>query len=204
MTDPHTDPRTELADRIAALADPYEHAETIQLRSPIPNGRPAQTVRIHRVRFPSLLDQLALAVEPSTGVGVARGYESAPAARIEAIDMLASILEGIASWTNTYRDPRRALRRLVGDDSLTDRSRVRLLRDVGTWTTWARITTGWDTPPRRLRVPCPVCTQRGTIRVRLDPQEAVCIECRTVWESATGTIGLLAEYVRHYNNSEQP
>jgi len=198
------DLRTELADTIRALVDPYEHAETLHLRSPTPGG-PTTEIRIHRVHFPSLLDQLATAIEPSRGAGTARGYESSPTARLDAIDRLQAIHAAASYWAETlttvYR-PNLAdrLSSLVGapmdNEQLDD-----LTRAARRWLTWARICTGWDTPPRRLREPCPACNHKGGLRVRIDDLNATCLECGNIWDR--DTIGLLGDYIRWHNNEPQ-
>jgi len=198
------DLRTELADTIRALVDPYEHAETLHLRSPTPGG-PTTEIRIHRTHFPSLLNQLATAIEPARGAGTARGYESSPTARLDAIDRLTAIDHTSRQWCQDLHTPARNttdanLRALVGatttEDELDD-----LTRAARRWLTWARICTGWDTPPRRLREPCPACNHKGGLRVRIDDLNATCLECGNIWDR--DTIGLLGDYIRWHNNEPQ-
>ena len=191
-----TDLRTQLADLIAELINPYEHAQEYTLRPAIPDtGRETQTIRVHRVRFPPLIVQLAMAVEPSTSTEAgARGYESSPTARIDAIDRLNAIRAatglllydaGVKPTGHLGRD----IRAIVGatmDDQL-----LRIaVKEARTWLTWARIVTGWDTPPVRPHVRCPICDHLGGIRVRFDPTNACCVECGTAWDEST--VGLLA------------
>lgn len=211
-----TDLRTQLAAHVHELVDPIEHAEThvldpdgtegpmrvLRLRAPYPGGGPTKEIRVHRTRHPSLLDQLALAVEPSTTVGVARGYESSPSARLHAIDTLREIATDAARWLIDLGIPVRPapadnLRALVGapmDDDELDA----VVRDAQRWVTWARVVTGWDVPARRLREPCPACGLRGGIRVRVDPVSAAC-ECGATWRAEDGGIDVLARHIRWVN-----
>lgn len=203
-----TDLRIQLADHIAALVDPYQHAEpytVLKLRSPIPDGSPTQEIRVHRTRHPPLLEQLAAAVEPSSSAagGMRGGYASNPSARLAAIDRLLAIEVGSAKWVidldmSLRRTPVENLRALVGAADVTDR----LVKDAQRWVTWARVVTGWDVPPRALKEPCPICGLRGTVRVRLDPAEACCLECSATW-SGDAEIAVLAQYVRWCNGELQ-
>lgn len=204
-----TDLRIELADTITALIEPYEHAETYELRSPVPDGRPTQTIRVHRVKFPSLLDQLATAVEPSASAidGARAGYSSKPSARIDAIDRLLAIEVGAANWLRQLDEKLRHttydnLRALVGLETPDDVLRL-LVADARAWLIWARVVTGWEKPPRTLKEPCMNCGIRGRTRVRLDPNQATCLDCGSVWQQDDGTFGLLIEHVRYVNGEEE-
>lgn len=74
--------------------------------------------------------------------------------------------------------------------------RGRLENDVRRWWYQARIIAGWDQAAWVLkRNTCPVCDERGKLRVRLD--SALCVECRTVWPP--DQLGLLAEHIRSEN-----
>jgi hypothetical protein len=211
-----TDLRTQLADLVAELVDPVEHAEpheldpngtegpmrTLKLRAPYPGGGKTREIRVHRTRHPSLLDQLARAVSPSGADGWgAGGYESSPTVRLDAIDCQNAITAGIARHTTAHTDPRRALRHLVGAGDLTDAQIRRLIKDLKRWITWARIITSWDGPWRRLPTPCSECGQRG-LRARVEPTvEAACTECGETWDAAT-VIGLTL-YIEWYNAKQQ-
>ena len=211
------DLRTDLADLVAALTEPVDHVEhivrdkTVRLRSAVPGG-PVRYVVVHeqethRVRFPPLLVQLATAIEPSSSADAgARGYESSPSARIDAIDRLLAIEAGAAVWVvnvgGRLRDTTSAnLRALVG--GVSDVDLRALVADARRWVTWARVVTGWDTPPRRLRQPCMACGVRGGVRVRLDPVSASCLDCGATWAQEDGGIDVLAAYVRWCNNEAE-
>lgn len=75
--------------------------------------------------------------------------------------------------------------------------RHRLEHDMQRWWHQARIVTGWDSPAYRPFNTCPVCEQRGGLRVNLEMQAALCIECRSIW--ASDEIGVLAEHIRVEN-----
>jgi hypothetical protein len=198
------DLRVQLADLVAQLVDPYDHAEpytVLKLRSAIPDGGPTQEIRVHRTKHPSLLDQLAAAVEPSssTAGGMRGGYASNPSARLAAIDRLLAIEVGSAKWVidldlSLRKTAVENLRALVGASEVTDR----LVKDAERWVTWARVVTAWEVPPRALKELCPSCGLRGTIRVRLDPTQACCVECGVTW-IGDAEIAVLAQHVRWCN-----
>lgn len=75
--------------------------------------------------------------------------------------------------------------------------RHRLEHDLRRWWRQARILSGWDSPAWRPDNSCPVCEVRRSLRINLTTQEAVCVDCRTVWSSTD--IGLLAEHIRFEN-----
>lgn len=72
--------------------------------------------------------------------------------------------------------------------------------DVRRWWHQARVITGWDTAAYRPFNTCPVCEQRGSLRINLAMHAGLCVECRTVWSSED--IGLLAEHIRTENLEE--
>lgn len=195
-----SDPRTDLADAVSALVDPIRHAETYELRAPYPGGGPRQEIRVWRTTHPSLLDQLAAAIEPSgNGDGTVRGYESSPSARIDAIDQLRRITIGAGMWlVDLGLTPRRNtadnLRALVGAD--IDHVVRNLARDAKHWVTGARIVTGWDSPARRVAAPCMTCGAADTLRARPEPLAAMCTGCGQTWTAADGTIYALGEWVK--------
>lgn len=194
-----TDPRTDLADAVSALVDPIRHAETYVLRAPYPGGPGAAEVRVHRTVHASLLDQLATAVEPSSATQAgARGYESSPSARLDAVDMLRRIAIDAGVWLIDLGLPPRGdtagnLRALVGS-AMTDEQLRNIARDAARWVTWARIVTGWDVPAYRPNVVCPACAVRGGLRLRVDPVSAACVGCGATWGS-DAEIAVLAECI---------
>jgi hypothetical protein len=205
-----TDPRTQLADAVTALVDPIQHVETYPLRSAYPDGRAAQEIHVWRTVHPSLLDQLATAVEPSASANDgSRGYESSPSASLEAIYVRMRIERESADWlwhlTRTVRDTVVAnLRALVGAPATV--AELKTLAGVaGRWVTWARIATKWDVPPRRIPAPCMACEARDTLRARGDTPAtivATCYACGEVWSGADGTIYVLGEHVKRYNHED--
>lgn len=76
--------------------------------------------------------------------------------------------------------------------------RGRLEHDVRRWWHQARIVAGWDMAAFKPDNTCPVCEQRGKLRIRFD--SALCVECRTVW--TVEQMGLLAEHIRRENRDE--
>lgn len=197
-----TDLRTALADAIADLVEPYTITETIPLRSAVPDERAPQQVRVHRASFPSLWDQLMAAVEPSGSVGVSRGYESSPAASIEALDLGADIIGFTlaflaAAGVKSRGDVAPNIRAFVSIN-MSDHVRTMLTARVICWVTAARIITRWDRAAIRPRAACGACDVRGSLRVSVDPVSAVCVACGQTWNDAS-EVAILAEYIRWTN-----
>jgi hypothetical protein len=197
-----TDLRTTLADLIAEFVEPYTVTETIPLRSAVPDDRAPQHVRVHRATFPSLLDQLMAAIEPSSGVGVARGYESSPAASIEALDLGADIMKFTlaflaAAGVKSRGDLAPNIRAFVSID-MSDRVLRLLVAKVMRWVVSARIITRWDSAAIRPRASCGACDARGSLRVSVDPVSAVCVACGETWNDES-EVAILGEYIRWCN-----
>jgi hypothetical protein len=192
-----------MADLLAAadeLTDPRRHVEVI-------SGWTKSRNRVTRRRIttlPSLLDQLAEAVHPGETYiendSARPGFGSRPPARLDAIDRLLAIEAGAARWVTSLRMSLRAdtagnIRALVGICGTLDSNTLAALHtEVTTWRSWAATVTGWQTPPWRPRVPCPVCDTIGSLRIRLDRKTACCMDCGDSWDEQS--IGLLAEHIR--------
>lgn len=202
MTDPH---ELDVFDMAAELTRPHQHRETY-------TSRVGETTfsRGHITRVPALLDQLQHAAPSGAGTTRAAGYESRPAARIEALDALIWVDREASAW----------LRDLGQDDPDTTAACVRQLaalypsldvcgrvpkkprcctrhdveRDVRRWYTQARIVTGWDVPAWRPDSTCPNCEARGSLRVRLEDRFAMCTDCRETWDATS--YQQLANHVR--------
>jgi hypothetical protein len=200
---------TELADLLAAadeLTDPRRHVEVISA-SVWDRNRNKKFKSVRRItNLPSLLDQLADAVIPGEtyveGDTARPGFASRPPARIDAIDRLSAIQTGAARWVASLGLPVREtaqdnLRALVGVSARLDSDTFDALAyEITTWRTWAATVTGWQSPPWRPRVACPICDKLGSLRIRLDRQTACCMDCGEAWTGADGGIFLLAEHIR--------
>ena len=185
--------RPDTLTMIHELTQPTQHREHyLRKRKP----------RYHVTSNPPLLAQLDESAMPSNnridGAGTIAG--SRPSASLDAIDTANRIHTDATQWlhnlglttTGTTID---RIRRLT-PEALTYAD---LARDIRRWWTWARITTGWDQPAWNPDNTCPICTRRGTLRIRLADKLATCIDdtCRTTWDEAT--IGLLADHIRTEN-----
>lgn len=192
-----SDPLTDIADDVHALVDPYHHVEPYNI---VDGGKVKP--KHHLTKHPSLLDQLRAAETAGHGSEdqPAGGYESRPAARLEAIATLNTIDSEVATWITWRRRTVRGtteanLRAIVGiATDLGQDDRRELAGEVRRWLTWARVVTGWDSPPWRPNVPCPMCGVKGGLRIRLLEESAACLDCGSAWDR--GTIGLLAEEIR--------
>lgn len=203
-----TTPRMQLADYIHELTRPYTHTEHIQTRGT--NGTWYR--RPHTVRVPSLLQQLWENDTPSGAAegGARPGYQSKPAARLEALDTAARIDLDAARWVTDLgeqprsRDTADVVLQLHGLTASADPATVEeITRDVRRWWIRARIVTGWDSPAWTPDNTCPQCGVRGTLRVRLADHIGMCTDdaCRATWDEAT--IGLLADHIRGESEAER-
>ncbi|WBQ03000.1 hypothetical protein [Kribbella sp. CA-293567] len=190
-------------------------------------GRKTQP-RYHVSTSPALLVQLHQAITPksSVGAGSPRPPASQAAARIEAIDTAARIELDAARWLRALgnddmlgllgcvrrlgsllpsieRCHRRKSMRATGTSRVICCDAHRVEADLGRWWTWSRIVTGWDLPAWQPDNTCPLCGNRGTLRIRLVDQIATCVDddCRETWDETT--LGLLAEHIRTENHEDE-
>lgn len=193
--------RMSLADYVHELTRPYQHTEHIQTR-----GRDGTWYgHNHTVAVPSLLQQLWDNDTPSGAAeeGPRPGYQSKPAARLDALDTAARIDIEASRWITDLGDQPRTtntadlILQLHGlQASSADEQRREIGRDVRRWWIRARIVTGWDSPAWTPDATCPQCGVRGTLRIRLADHIGMCTkdECRAVWGEET--IGILADHIR--------
>jgi uncharacterized protein (DUF983 family) len=192
-----TPPRSmDLVDYVRELTEPHQHREHFTIR----RGH-TWYGQDHTTRVPSLLVQLEYATP--TGQGEERantGYASRPAGRLEALATLTTIDLEVSAWVRDLGedDPTStaACLRLLSSlmPSADPVTRRHVLRDVRRWWTQARVVTGWDSPAWRPDNTCPMCGERGSLRVRWADKAALCTECRETWDEAN--IGLLADHIR--------
>jgi hypothetical protein len=215
--DQHQQP--EVLDMVAELVDARRYRERIQ-RDPDQHGTRVTTW--HRSRVPSLLDQLDDAAPGGDRAPSAAGYESKPAARIDAVDTLDTIDRGASRWLNRYDVDHgtwttadavrhlgvllvridRAGHRCARSSPRIDRVSQavtcctwhELAREVRRWWARARIVTGWDEPAWRPDARCPVCGTLGSLGVRLRERIATCVECHEGWDPSS--YQELADHVR--------
>jgi len=200
------------ADHIRQLTQGHTTTEHIRRPKQGTDGRYRTETYLHTVTHPALLDQLDQTVTGATGGGetIRTAYGSKPAGRIDVLAFLERIDKQSKTIATQHGIPNLPLRRrlqaiggILGD--ATDRT-------VRSWWSTARILTTHDTPPFAPDVPCPIetCERRGTLRVRIEEQAGVCVECHTVWdETDFGRLRLWvewsAEHLRgpqHWVNSE--
>lgn len=213
MTTPRR--RPDLIDVIHELTEQHQHRE-LYMRKKKP--------RYHNTDNPPLLTQLNETVEPSYTKldGAGRVATSRPAANVDAIDTATRIHTDAAHWLRTLGhddtgDTVTVVRRLGSLHPNQDRcgrkqprwdqhhrnvtccTAHRIEADIRHWWTWARLTTGWDLPAWQPDNTCPLCGERGTIRVRVTDRIASCANdnCRATWYEAT--FGLLVEHIRGEN-----
>lgn len=187
-----------IADAVDALTNPMHVRERYEVWHG--NNRKAKW---WEHRMPSLLEQLRSAAIPGEvyaedrGGTVRRMPASRPPAQIEAINLDLAITAWAADtvWRchlTVREDTAANLRALVGAH-LTSDQQTDILRELIRWVHHARVICRWERPAWRPDAPCPVCDKRG-LRVRLETEHAICVECHETWDPST--IGLLAEHVR--------
>jgi len=192
-------------DYVQALTEPTTHHEPRTRQRTHPDGTPDWLTDNHRTISLPLLEQLTSAIATTGAIeGGAHTFTSKPAARIDAIDVLQAIETEALSWCRRLHLP--TMDKRTGHQ-LDVRTLVRsaaanagdtISRDLRSWWIRARTVTGWDSPSWRPDNTCPLCTVKGGLRVRLDAQTAMCVECGEGWDS--GTIGLLADHIRAENS----
>jgi hypothetical protein len=203
----------DVHDMIAELTRPHVHRE--HYTTDLIAG--TRWSRNHTTRVPSLLDQLEHSMPSSQGESSgARGFESRPVARLEALDALIRIDRDSADWC-TVLDPDRAVPLVDGAASYVwvtaaagralsprqgrhGRTAIvccpwhRVESDIRSWWAQARILAGWDSPAWQPHASCPLCGQAGSLA---DP---VVGERRDVHalpgDVGPSTIGVLAEHIR--------
>ena len=184
-------------DRIADLLYPWQTTELVSLVTtrlvPLPDlSRRTTWVSVptgkrhlgpYTVKHPGLLDQIEHTVTGSTTGGQTfhAAYGSKPAGRLDALAWLARLDTQSRELSTTYglrlRPLRPRLSSLAGCIGLKKNSTV-----TGWWTS-ARVLTQHDMPPAAPRVPCPneECDRWGTLRIRFNPNVALCVHCGTTW-----------------------
>lgn len=208
-TAPHHDAqRMELADYVRELTLVHRHTETYQVRE-----AGTWVSRRHHTSSPSLLTQLWANDTPNAaeaGGGARPGYGSKPAAGLESLDAAQRIDVEASAWVRRLGQDDQGgtvacVLRLNGLAASVDHdTRKAILRDVRRWWTQARIVTGWDSPAWTPDNTCPICSERGTLRVRLSDRIAMCTsqECRTTWDETN--LGLLADHIREESDTVRP
>lgn len=209
--------RLDLVDLVRELTQTTQHHELYMRK---------QRPRHHVTTNPPLLVQLSAASTPKASVesGTSRPAASKPSAAIEAIDTLLRIDHYAAAWLRSLGedDPGNVIQCVVRLGALAAQDHCirstprrneigwvvccryhQIEADVRRWWTWARVVTRWDLPPWQPDNTCPLCGNRGTLRVRIAERLAMCSEdaCRETWDETT--IGLLADHIRAENHDTE-
>lgn len=215
MTKPET---MTLADYVRELTQPHTHREHYTTRR-----RGTWYGQDHVTLVPPLIAQLAAGDIPSATAeeGPRAGFGSKPAARLEALDAVIEIDDQAARWVRTlgHDDPGTKIdpktrRPIPGSGAIACINllhgltasadpvvRRQIERDIRHWWTKARIVTGWDSAPWSPDNTCPVCAERGSLKIRLLEQIGMCTNCRETWDD--GNIGLLAGHIRAESAQER-
>jgi hypothetical protein len=208
----------QLRDMIAELTRTRSHRE--HLTRPTAAGG----THTHFTKVPALLDQLQWGHWTTGSDRTGSGYESRPAASIEALDTLVWIDLAAARWIRDLGedDPPSTIEcvSLLGG-LLASATRCKAPRavvapesgkvacctwhavdhDVRRWWTQARLVTGWDAPAWRPDNTCPNCAVRRSLRIRLAERVGFCVECRETWSPAEYQV--LAEHIRSESMAER-
>lgn len=189
--------KVDLHDMIRELCEPTTHREPYSLTL-------VSRTLYHVTTWPALLVQLSAAGAPkgTAEAGIPKTASSRPTANLDALDTLIRIDDAAARIVREWGedDPGDTIRcvRMVGALAAS-RDPHRAHSEVRRWWTWARVTTGWDLPAWAPANTCPLCGERGTLRIRMNEMIATCIndQCRETW--GEDTIGLLADHIRAEN-----
>lgn len=182
MTQPIRPPMLN-ADMIRELLTGFTTTETIRRPTQHDDGRWYTENTLHTVTHPGLLDQINDTVQGRTGNGEIfhAAYGSKPAGRIDCLAYLERLGKESKTLAAAHNIPtlplRDRLQRISGAIGDTTTPTIK------SWWVTARVLTQHDSPPFTPPVPCPIeeCERRGTLRVRLSQEIAVCTECRNTW-----------------------
>lgn len=213
----------DIHDHVNELTRTHTHRERYEVR----NGLETWT-KDHVTQAPALIMQLVGTHQTNTREETgSTAFGSKPAARLEALDTVMLIDDEASRWLRRLGeddpgdklDPKTgrhiagtgtiaciqllhgihasatACHRKSGRDCCTAHH---IEHDIRRWWHQARIVSGWDSPAWRPDNTCPVCEANRSLRVNLNSQTAMCVECREVWDSTA--IGLLAEHIRAENS----
>lgn len=198
------DPLVEIADLAEELTDPRQHTERVYEWSPSRNrvSKPVVTVQA------GLLEQLHEAIRHEA-IADEQARHGVPASRppllLEALARWLDIVTGVNGWMSDAREEHRGsvfgnLRALVGVAArFGSDDRIRLLRDLRRWRTWAAVMSGWANPPLQPHVACPnpECGAIGSLRVIPERKSGLCVECKHTWDDRDGSINVLANYIKN-------
>lgn len=204
------------ADRINQLLYPFSTTEMAMLpvarRAPVPSltrrttwvDLPPRKWRLgqYTVRHLALLDQIERTVTGSTTAGQVfhASYGSKPAGRLDCLAFLDRLDHQSIELAEKHKIPLMPLRHRLGELSAV--FGLKEVRPVTGWWIAARVLTQHDGPPVAPNAPCPneECDQRGSLRVRFDPNVALCTHCGSTWsedaEDPVESFGRLAVWVR--------
>ncbi len=194
-----TRPPMFVADYIRELTRTHTTTEHVRQPTLTPAGRWLTTGRLHTVQHPPLLDQVhdTTTTSPAPGAWGGTAYGSKPAGRVDALAFLERIERqshdlAVDLGVTLDRKPPPAIPE-ARRDLWALKARLTLIGGhlggqlsnplIRSWWATARVLTQHDGPPVAPDIPCPIetCDRRGTLRIRIDEQVAVCIECHTVW-----------------------
>lgn len=201
------------SDYVRQLTRPYSTTEHVTQPTPDGHGRWFTTRRTHTVHHASLLNQLDRAITGASSVAdedAGRStFASKPAARVEAIDVLAMIdRESLQLAVDLeLEEPPRTKTRVIPlplvdrlakiGGALGDKDNQAVKR----WWVAARITTQWESRPFHPKgAPCPKCWAVDTLRVVLSEEVARCTDCSEVWDGPAFRV--LAQHVRWCTDHE--
>ena len=198
-----TKPPMIAADHIRELIDETTTTERIDRFVPVPNVTtppwhiPGWTKirETHATTHPSLIEQLRESTSQSKEGEYAGGAaKSKPAARLEALDVLARIereSRQLARDLDAYRPHLyNRLSAIAGAIGNKEHPIVKA------WWIAARCATGWEQPAYQPDVPCPNmdCERRASLRIRIADEIAHCVKCGTTW--GPEQFATLGEYIR--------
>lgn len=185
-----------------------------QLIYPFETSESLGTLGRHVVKHLSLLDQIDQTITGSTTGGQVfrSAYGSKPAGRLDCLDFLARIDKQSRYLAKDYGLPLAPL--LPRLSALGGAIGANYHKTVSGWWISARVLTQHDGPPLAPDVHCPneECDRRGSVRIRFDPNVALCVNCGVTWSDThpdpANSFGRLVEWVRwaieHLSGPEHP
>ena len=207
--------RPDIHALITQLTQPHTHAELID--------HDDHGTTVHTVKVDALIDQLDNATRNKGDANGAGGYESRPAASIEALDVLIAIDNEASTWVRKlgHDDPgsTKAVVRIAGslhpstptcrnDKPTRDGRKIiccprhQLTAAIRSWHTRAAIVTGWTGRAFAPNNTCMNCDKRRTLRIAVEEQTAFCVACHATWGDTDHPIDLLAAHIKRENGEE--
>lgn len=189
--------------RLAQFVEPMETLEPWWRYDATREAWESAPAGFHATTLPPLLVQVELAAFGSPNAATSTGsWESRVPLSVDAVDVWRDMAQESAWILDQLKAPRGNLAENLVElsrraSALTVEALEELERYVRYWWISAKIVAGFEEPPLRPHMRCPLCDCQDSIRVRLDVAAnagaARCTACHETWDETT--INLLIETI---------